>query len=411
MQIYELGCMRVAIVGETATEIKLTMIDGPSGFMALLPPEQRPLYYPQTRELKFPNGAHATLLYGDKPRQSRGGGVEAVWIDEIAKYLKPTELMQTLTPMVREPRADGKPTPVFMTTTPQPIPLIKNYDRREREGDTSVKIIRGTSHENLRNLAPNTIREMEQELGVGSRLWRQEVLGEILPEAEGALWKPEMILPYYAPLLFNDLDGPQRDAQGNPIVDKDALMAEMARAVVIVDPSGARDKECTNDEIGIMIIGKLRSNGHAVVIRDNSLVESPEQWGALIADNFHRYACDCVVGEINFGGDMVRATIHAQDRRIPFREVRASRGKSVRAEPVASLYHAKRVYHLRVPGMVGPQNLQQAEDQMFLFTPEGFMGEGSPDRADAIIWGLTFLYDLDKDKIKRAGGIARRRRT
>ena len=336
--------------------------------------------------------------------------MQAVLIDELAKYQNPTELMQTLTPMVREPRHDGKPTPILMTTTPQPIPLIKNYVRREMEGDTSVKIIRGTSHENLRNMAPNVIKEMEMELGVGSRLWRQEVLGEVLPEAEGALWRPEMFLSHYAPLLYNDFDGPARDAQGNPIVDKDALMAEMRRAIVVVDPSGARDPDCNSDEIGIMVMGQLASNGRAVVIRDNSLVDSPEKWGAIVADNYHRYQCDCVVGEENFGGDMVRSTIHAHDRRIPYKGVRASRGKIVRAEPAAALYHAKRVYHLRVPGQIGPQNLQQAEDQLMLMTPQGFMGEGSPDRGDAIIWGLTYLYDLDKAKIKRAGGIARKRR-
>jgi len=157
----------------------------------------------------------------------------------------------------------------------------------------------------------------------------------------------------------------------------------MRRIVVAVDPSGASEKgDKRSDDIGIIVAG-LGLDGNAYVLEDLTLNGGPERWASVAVEAYHRHRADSIVAERNFGGDMVRAVIQAQDKRAPVRLVTASRGKVLRAEPVAALYAGGEVFHAgRFPDL---------EDQMFAMTRAGYMGDRSPDRVDALVWALTDL--------------------
>lgn len=193
--------------------------------------------------------------------------------------------------------------------------------------------------------------------------------GEWASEVSGALWALE-----------------DRTAQdGGKIIGIDALRVasapDMTRIVVAVDPSGTKG-DGGGDDIGIVVAG-LGVDGHAYILADATCQLSPEGWGRRAVDMYHRFNADRVIGERNFGGDMVRFTVATADKKVPFKEVVASRGKVARAEPISALYEQGKVHH------VG--SFPDLEDQMCNFTPNGYVGEGSPDRADALVWALSEL--------------------
>lgn len=157
-----------------------------------------------------------------------------------------------------------------------------------------------------------------------------------------------------------------------------------ASVVVAVDPSGAAGREDKNaDEIGIVVAAR-GMDSHAYILDDRSCREAPAVWARIAVTAFHDYSADCIIAEKNFGGEMVRATIQAADANAPVRLVTASRGKSVRAEPISMRYAQGQVHHAgRFPAL---------EDQLCAFASNGYMGSDSPDRADAAIWALTYLF-------------------
>lgn len=204
--------------------------------------------------------------------------------------------------------------------------------------------------------------------------------GEWASEVNGALWSLE--------------DRTAPDGRTMPGIDSLRVKShpDLRRVVVAVDPSGTKG-DGGGDDIGIIAAG-LGVDGHAYVLDDATCQLSPEGWGRRTADTFHRHEADRVVGESNFGGDMVRFTVQTADKKIPYSAVKASRGKVVRAEPVSALYEQGKVHH------VG--DFADLEDQMCNFTANGYVGDGSPDRADALVWAITSLmlgrssYDMDK---------------
>ncbi len=167
---------------------------------------------------------------------------------------------------------------------------------------------------------------------------------------------------------------------------------EFQRIVVAVDPSGASDEESNEgDPIGIMV-GALGTNGHAYILEDLTIKAGPRTWGGIAVGAYDRHGGDCIVGERNFGGEMVRFVIQAaaadKDRlrkqEVPFRFVQASRGKVVRAEPVSYLVEQGRVHH------VG--HFPELEEELCGFTTTGYMGTASPNRADAYVWLISELF-------------------
>lgn len=199
--------------------------------------------------------------------------------------------------------------------------------------------------------------------------------GEWASEVNGALWTLE--------------DRKAPDGKVMPGIDslRVASAPEMARIVVAVDPSGTKG-DGGGDDIGIVVAGK-GTDGHGYVLFDGTCQMSPEGWGRRAVELYHRWEADRVIGERNYGGDMVRFTIKTADPDVPFSEVVATRGKAVRAEPISALYEQGRVHH------VG--DFTDLEDQMTNFTANGYVGEGSPDRADALVWALTELMLGDEN--------------
>jgi len=169
-------------------------------------------------------------------------------------------------------------------------------------------------------------------------------------------------------------------------------LKDMRRIVVAVDPSGASGEADNSDEIGIIVAG-VGQDGLGYVLADYSCRLSPQGWGRRAVEAYHHFSADLIVAEKNFGGAMVEHVIKTVDKNVPVKLVTASRGKAVRAEPIGALYEQGKIYHNGF--------LKELEDQMLYMTPSGYVGEGSPDRADALVWALTELmlgstrsYDL-----------------
>lgn len=213
--------------------------------------------------------------------------------------------------------------------------------------------------------------------------------GEWATEVNGALWTLE--------------DRKAEDGRTIPGIDslrvtRDQL-PDMVRIVVAVDPSGTKGDDA-GDDIGIVVVG-VGVDGRAYVLEDATCNLSPDGWGRRAVDRFHRWEADRIIGERNFGGAMVEFVIKTANKSVPYKEVTASRGKVVRAEPVAALYEQGRVSH------VG--DFPDLEDQMCNFTASGYVGEGSPDRADALVWALTELTLGKSYRYNLAGALGWRR--
>lgn len=164
----------------------------------------------------------------------------------------------------------------------------------------------------------------------------------------------------------------------------EGAVPEMVRVVVAVDPSGSDDADnADNDEIGIFVAG-LGVDGNCYVLEDCTVKAGPATWGRVATSAFDRHAADMVVGETNYGGAMVKHVIQTSRPRTPFQAVTASRGKAVRAEPISALYEEGKVRHVGI--------FRELEDELSAFSTVGYLGDKSPNRADALIWALTALF-------------------
>lgn len=214
--------------------------------------------------------------------------------------------------------------------------------------------------DNQNNLPAEYLVQLQ---GMSEAMRRRFWLGQFADTSESALWSLELL-----------------DQQR--IIDK--TVPDMVRIIVAVDPSGvAGEEDKRSDEIGIVVCG-LGKDGRGYVLEDLSGRMAPAQWGAAIASAFERHEADCVVAEENFGGAMVAEIVRAARPGTPYRAVRASRGKIARAEPIAALFEQQKV------SMVGI--FPELEDQLCAMTTAGYIGSRSPDRADAMIWGLASLF-------------------
>lgn len=164
----------------------------------------------------------------------------------------------------------------------------------------------------------------------------------------------------------------------------DGKLPDFVRVIVGVDPSGSGDTDnADNDAIGI-VVGALGVDGNAYLLEDITVKAGPATWGKIATDAYERHEADAIVGESNYGGDMVRFTIKTCNPRVNFKDVKASRGKVVRAEPFSALYEQGKIRHVGY--------LTDLEDEMAGFTTNGYIGEKSPNRADAAIWVLAELF-------------------
>lgn len=348
------GC-RIALVAETAADARKVMVEGESGLLAISPPDFRPEYSPANRQLTWPNGSVAFTYNATQPDQLRGPQHHFAWSDEIAKwdYLQDSwDQLQFGLRLGRDPRQ-------VVTTTPRPLPLI-----RRMMVDETVYVTRGRTADNEDNLAAPFLKQVHERYG-GTRLGRQELEGEVLEDIPGALWTRDCI-----------------DRNRRPEPPKDLI-----RIVVAIDPAVTSNEN--SDETGIVVVGYSKDEDgtqRGYILRDGSLKGTPEEWAKRAVSLYHEYDADRIVAESNQGGEMVSSVIKAVDRNVPITLVRATRGKRVRAEPISALYEQNRIHH------VGRHDV--LEDQMCLFSSETGRSVGeSPDRVDALVWGVTALFD------------------
>lgn len=347
---------RIALVAETAPDARDVIVEGESGLLAVHPKDFRPMYEPSKRRLTWPNGAVATLYNAVEPDQLRGPQHDAAWADELAKFRYMQETWDQLQFGLRlgpHPRA-------IVTTTPRPLPLIKKLLI-----DPDTFVTRGSTFDNAGNLAGSFLKQIEDRYG-GTRLGRQELEGEILGDIPGALWKRDDI-------DATRISEPPKDLE---------------RVIVAVDPAASSNEG--SDENGIVVVGVARdADGYlrGYVLEDASLKGTPEEWSRKAVTMYRKWQADKVVAEKNQGGEMVLSVLRAADRSLPVKLVHASRGKIIRAEPISALYEQGRIHH------VGRMDL--LEDQMCQFSVDNIRdaNTGSPDRVDALVWGLTELFD------------------
>ncbi|MGL5116146.1 MAG: DNA-packaging protein, partial [Beijerinckiaceae bacterium] len=338
---------RLALVGETFADVRDVMVDGVSGLLAVHPARDRPRWEVGRRRLVWNNGAIAQSFSAEEPEALRGPQFDAAWCDELAKW-RNAELawdnLQFALRLGQHPRE-------IVTTTPRPTPLIKRL-----AADPLTAMSRAGTFANAYNLAPAFLERVVKRYE-GTRLGRQELDGEIVEERADAFWSRA-----------------QLDALRIPHQPREGL----ARVVVAVDPpagSGRRSR------CGVVAAG-LREDGRLVVLADASAASlKPEAWAARAVELYHRLEADSLVAEVNQGGDMVESVLRQVDPTLPIRKVRASRGKYLRAEPIAALYAQGRVRHAG--------SFPALEDEMCLFAADGLPDGRSPDRLDALVWALT----------------------
>lgn len=368
---------RIALVAETAADARDVLVEGDSGILRCHPKAFRPYYEPSKRRLTWPNGTVATIYNATEPDQLRGPQHEAAWCDELAKWAKARETWDQLQFGLRL----GSNPRVLVTTTPRPIPVL-----REILKDPTTFVTKGHTLDNRANLSERFIQKIYARHS-GTRLGRQELEAEMLDDLPGALW----LRSYFDPADGSRSPGRIDWKECPPFV----------RIVVAVDPSGTRGASDDGDSIGIVIAG-LDAQNVGYVIADWSIKAGPADWARQAVDAYHHYSADRIIGEANYGGAMVEATIRAVDPMVSYSDVHASRGKVLRAEPVAALYEQGRVRHVNGANPRDEERLGLAplEDQLCLLSPSGYAGDGSPDRADAAVWALT---ELMVDNSKQAG--------
>ena len=336
----------VNLIGATADDARDIMIEGESGILAVCPKHERPLYQVSKRQLSWPNGAKSLIFTADEPDRLRGKQHEKLWADELGAWRHPEAWDQA-----RLGLRLGSCPQALVTTTPRPTKLI-----RELLDDASCTVTRGSSYENRANLAEaffaQIIRKYE-----GTRLGRQELLAEVLDDNPGALWKRENIEEHAV-----------------------SVCPELKRIVVAVDPAGSTAEGAA--DTGIIVAG-IGHDDHGYILDDMSLHGSPNEWGTQAVAAYSKYKADRVVGENNFGGEMVEFTIRTVNKNVSYKNVHASRGKTIRAEPVAALYEQGKVHHIG--------SFPELEDQLCQWEP----GMKSPDRLDAAVWALTELMVSD----------------
>lgn len=336
---------RIALVAPTAADARDVMVEGESGILAVSRPDFKPEYEPSKRRITWPNGAVAYTYSAEEPDRLRGPQHDFAWCDELAAWKYPDDTWDNLIFGLRL----GDNPRVVVTTTPKPIPLV-----RKLVNDPETVVTRGSTYENAANLPPSFLKEIRDKYE-GTRLGRQEIFAEILDDVPGALWTRSML---------DDL--------------RVKKAPELVRVVVAIDPAVSSGED--SDETGIIVAGK-GADGHGYVLDDLTCRMSPDGWATRAVNAYYKHEADRIVAEVNNGGDLVEATIRTVDRKIPYKAVRASKGKRTRAEPIAALYEQGKIHH------VGSFPL--LEDQMCNFTPDGY--DGSPDRVDALVWALTEL--------------------
>lgn len=343
---------RVALVGETYEQVRDVMVFGDSGILACSPPDRRPVWEAGRRRLVWPNGAVASAFSASDPEALRGPQFDAAWADELAKWKKGQDAWDMLQFALRlgdDPRC-------VVTTTPRTAPALKAL-----LASPSTVQTHAPTEANL-HLPENFLQEVHARYA-GTRLGRQELDGILLEDVDGALWTHAML--------------DRARVRQAPALD---------RIVVAVDPPVSAHEG--SDACGIVVAGVSMqgppSEWTAWVLEDATVQgASPTGWAQAAVDAMDRWGADRLVAEVNQGGALVEQVVRQVAPQVSYRAVRASKGKTARAEPVAALYERGRVRHAG--------GFAELEDQMCRMSISGYQGRGSPDRVDALVWALWAL--------------------
>jgi phage terminase large subunit-like protein len=343
---------RIALVGASEHDVREVMIEGASGLLRISPRDERPTWMVSRRRLEWPNGAVAQAFSAEDPDSLRGPQFDAAWCDELAKWRQGEAAFDTLQFALRLGRHPRQ----LVTTTPRPIPLLKRLVT-----DPRTAITRASTHANAAYLSPRFLDEVLARYA-GTRLGRQEIEGEIIEDRADALWTRATIE-----------------------AARVACAPPLARIVVGIDPPVS--SRAGADACGLVAAGRSE-DGRIYVLEDATIAGlAPTGWASKAVALYRRFAADTLVAEVNQGGDLVRAVLREVDPAVPVKCVHATRGKYLRAEPIAAMYEQGRVKHVDPP-------LPELEDQMCDFGLDGLSSGGSPDRVDALVWAVTELAQM-----------------
>jgi phage terminase large subunit-like protein len=335
------------VVGPTYNDLRKVLLEGPSGLLAICPPEEQPEVNLGTMTLTFPNGAKVLMFSAEEPSRLRGPECHKLYCDELASW-RYKESFDNATFGLRV----GRNPQTIVTTTPKSNIIYKHVLSMP-----GVIVTYGKTSDNARNLSPLFLARVKLRYGF-TRLGRQELDGELLSDEEGALFSRSVI-----------------DDTRVTLAD---VPRDLEQVVIGIDPAVSNNED--SDETGIVAIAKA-TNGHYYVLADSSGRYDPEQWARASVALYRSVGGTTIVAEVNQGGAMVEATLRNVNAEIPYHGVHASRGKLTRAQPIAALYAQRRVHHVGV--------FSQLEDQLTTYDGTG----ESPDRFDACVHALTYASE------------------
>ena len=349
-----------AVVVPTFGDIRRVAFGGPSGLMSVIPRDCMLSgaghgYNVSSAEIKLWNGSKIMGFSAEEPDRLRGPQFHRAWCDELAAWKNPETFDQLMFGL----RLGTSPR-CIITTTPKPSKIIKNLMARD-----DVHTHRGSTFDNAANLAPQALEALKERYA-GTNLGRQELYAEILDDTEGALWN------------YKQLEQSRVTKEDVP---------EMQRVIVAIDPAVTNNEG--SDETGIVVAG-LGVDNRYYILDDRSGRMSADNWARVSIDLYYKFEADRIVAEVNNGGDLVERLIRTIDTGVPYTPVTASRGKMVRAEPIAALYEQQKVSHVGA--------YPQLEDQLCTFT---LGSKTSPDRLDALVWALTELSHSSRTAVWR----------
>lgn len=342
---------RVGIIAPTYGAGRDVCMEGESGLLACVPPEDVEKYNRSLGQLRLKNGSLVYTYSSTEPERLRGPQHHYLWMDELCVF----EYLQETWDMALFGLRLGKKPRMMITTTPKSLTLLKYI-----MSEASTHATRGSTFDNAANLPLAVLRDLLHRYA-GTHLGRQELMAEVVDEIPGALWTRKIL--------------EETTVQG-------VGRSDMARVVVGVDPAGS--SRPGSDETGIVVVGKGR-DGHGYVLADVSMRGSPNEWATRVVETAAAWHADRIVAEKNQGGEMVANTIETIPMsKPPVKLVHASKSKEARAEPVSSLWATGKAH------LVGPQRLIKLEDQMTGWVP-GQKGGDSPDHLDAMVWAFKEL--------------------
>ena len=339
--------IRCAIIARTFADVRQVCVEGVSGILSILNEYDAVANWNKASGIiELKNGTIIQTFSADAPDSLRGPQFHYAWTDELAAW----QYEDTWNQLQFGLRLGEHPQTVI-TTTPRPTTLIKSLIKR----DTTV-ITRGSTFDNAANLSQTALLELQAKYA-DTRLGQQELYGAILDDNPGALWSRGII----------------ESARVTSI-------PPFVRVVVGVDPAVTSGED--SDYTGIVTAG-MSADGHYYILSDDTIKASPQEWAMKAIQAFEAHKADRIIAETNNGGDLVLHLFQQVKSTIPVRKVTATRGKQVRAEPIAALYEQGRVHHVGY--------FAELEDQMCEYEPG--VTSKSPDRMDALVWALTDLSE------------------